>query len=92
VFDTSGLCYAAWTLVAFCLGAFLGALVRRTLAAMAVTLGSYIGLAALTWFYLRNHYPVKTYWPMQLFEAGWLLILSAALVGGTLWLVRRYAA
>jgi hypothetical protein len=92
VFDTSGLSYAAWTLVAFCLGAFLGALVRRTLPAMAAALGVYVGLAGLTWFYLRNHYPVKTYWPMQLFEAGWLLILSAAFIAGTLWLVRRYAA
>jgi hypothetical protein len=92
VFDTSGLSYAAWTLVAFCLGAFLGALLRRTLGAMAVTIGVYVGLAAATWFYLRNHYPVRTYWPMQLFEAGWLLALSAALVAGTIWLVRRYAA
>ena len=47
---------------------------------MAATLGVYVGLAAATWFYLRDHYPVKTFWPMQLFEAGWLLILSAALV------------
>ncbi len=78
VFDTSGLSYAAWTLLAFSLGAFLGALLRRTLAAMAATLGGYVGLAAATWFYLRDHYPVKTFWPMQLFEAGWLLALSAA--------------
>ena len=92
VFDTSGVSYAAWTLTAFCLGAFLGALLRRTLAAMAVTLGVYVGLAALTWFYLRDHYPVRTFWPMQLFEAGWLLVLSAALASGTIWLVRRYAA
>jgi hypothetical protein len=92
VFDTSGVSYAAWTLTAFCLGAFLGTLLRRTLAAMAVTLGVYVGLAAVTWFYLRDHYPVKTFWPMQCFEAGWLLILSAALVAGTIWLVRRYAA
>jgi hypothetical protein len=92
VFDTSGLSYAAWTLLAFCLGAFLGALLRRTLAAMAVTLGGYLGLAAATWFYLRGHYPVKTFWPMQCFEAGWLLILSAALAWGTICLVRRYAA
>jgi hypothetical protein len=91
VFDTSGVSYAAWTLTAFCLGAFLGTLVRRTLPAIAVTLGVYVGVAALTWFYLRNHYPVSTYWPMQLFEAGWLLALSAALVAGTIWLVRRYA-
>jgi len=92
VFDTSGLSYAAWTLVAFCLGAFLGTLLRGTLAGMAATLGGYVGLAAATWFYLRDHYPVRTFWPMQLLEAGWLLILSAALIGGTIWLVRRYAA
>jgi hypothetical protein len=92
VFDTSGLSYAAWTLTAFCLGAFLGTLLRRTLAAMAATLGVYLGLAAATWFYLRDHYPAKTFWPRQLFEAGWLLILSAALIAGTIWLVRRYAA
>ena len=92
VFDTSGVSYAAWTLTALCLGAFLGALLRRTLAAMAVTLGAYVGLGAATWFYLRDHYPVKAFWPMQLFEAGWLLALSAALIAGTIWLVRRYAA
>jgi hypothetical protein len=92
VFDTSGVSYAAWTLTAFCLGAFLGTLLRRTLAAMAVTLGAYVGLGGATWFSLRDHYPVKTFWPMQLFEAGWLLALSAALIAGTLWLVRRYAA
>ena len=91
VFDTSGVSYAAWTLTAFCLGAFLGTVLRRTLGAMAATLGVYVGLAAATWFYLRDHYPVKTFWPMQLFEAGWLLILSAALIAGTLWLVRHYA-
>jgi hypothetical protein len=92
VFDTTGVSYAAWTLTAFCLGAFLGTLLRRTLGAMAATLGVYVGLGALTWFYLRNHYPVCTFWPMQLFEAGWLLVLSAALVAGTVRLVRRYAA
>jgi hypothetical protein len=92
VFDTSGLSYAAWTLTAFCLGAFLGTLLRRILAAMAVTLGVYVGLAAATWFYLRDHYPVSTFWPMQVFEAGWLLFLSGLLVAGTVWLVRRHAS
>ncbi len=92
VFGTSGLSYAAWTLVAFCLGAFLGTLLRRILPAMAATLGLYVPLAAATWFFLRDRYPVKTFWPMQLFEAGWLLILSAALAWGTICLVRRYAA
>jgi hypothetical protein len=91
VFATHGVAYAAWTLTAFCLGAFLGALARRILAAMAITPVVYAGLAALTWFYLRSHYPVSTFWPMQLFEACWLLVLSAALVAGTIWLVRRHA-
>jgi hypothetical protein len=67
-------------------------LVRRILPAMAITLGVYVALAALTWFYLRNHYPVAAFWPMQFFEAGWLLILSAALAAGTVWLVRHRAA
>ena len=89
VFDTSGLSYAAWALTAFCLGTFLGILLRRILPAMAATLPVYAGLAALTWFYLRNHYPVSTFWPMQLFEAAWLAALCAALIAATLLLVRR---
>jgi hypothetical protein len=91
VFGTRAVAYAAWTLTAFCLGAFLGTLVRRILPAMAVTPVLYAALAALTWFDLRRHYPVKTFWPMQFFEAGWLLTLSAALIAATVWLVRRRA-
>ena len=37
-------------------------------------------------------YPVRTFWPMQVFEAGWLLALSALLIAATIWLVRRHAA
>ena len=92
VFDTQGIAYAAWTLTAFCLGAFGGMLVRRVLPAIAATLGAYAALAAATLFYLRNHYPVSAFWSMQFFEAGWLLALCALLVAGTLWLVRRHAA
>jgi hypothetical protein len=91
VFASRALSYAAWTLTAFCLGAFLGTLFRRVLPAMAATLGVYVALAAVTWFYLRDHYPVSTFWPMQVFEAGWLLFLSGLLVAGTVWLVRRHA-
>ncbi|HEY1824198.1 MAG TPA: hypothetical protein VGG83_30190, partial [Trebonia sp.] len=57
-------------------GATAALLAIPVLPAMAASLGSYAGLAALTWFYLRDHYPVATFWPTQLFEAGWLLILS----------------
>ena len=92
MFATRALSYAAWTLTAFCLGAFLGTLFRRALPAMAATLGAYVALAATTWFYLRDHYPVSTFWPMQVFEAGWLLLLSALLVAATVRLVRRHAS
>jgi hypothetical protein len=92
VFDTRGIAYAAWTLAGFCLGAFLGALMRRILPAMATTLGVYLALAAVTMFYLHYHYPVAAFWPMQLFEGGWLLVLSALPVAGTVWLVRHRAA
>jgi hypothetical protein len=91
-FGTRVLSYAAWTLTAVCLGTFAGALVRRVLPAMAVTVTAYSALAALTWLWLRDHYPVTTFWPMQLFEAGWLLILSAVLIAATIGLVRRRVA
>jgi hypothetical protein len=92
VFDTRGLTYAAWTLTGFCLGVFLGTLVRRVLPAMAATLVAYVSLALVTLFYLHHHYPVSTFWPMQLFESGWLLVLSALLIAGTIRLVRLHAA
>jgi hypothetical protein len=91
VFGTRPVFYAAWTLTAFCLGAFLGTLMRRILPAMAITPVVYVGLTALAWFDLSHHYPVRTFWPLQLLEGGWLLILSAALMAGTVWLVRRSA-
>jgi peptidoglycan/LPS O-acetylase OafA/YrhL len=83
--------FAAWTLTAFSLGAFLGMLLRRIVPAMAATLGAYLVLALVTWQFLRDHYPVSTFWPMQFFEAGWLLILSVLLIAATVSLVRRYA-
>ena len=92
VFGTRGVVYAAWTLTALCLGTFTGALLRRLLPAMLVSLAAYLAVAAVTWFYLRGHYPVSTFWPMQLFEAAWLLALSAALVAATLRLIRHSAA
>jgi hypothetical protein len=56
VFATRGLVFAAWTLLAFALGAFFGMLFRRILPAMAVTLGVYLGFALLTWGFLRKYY------------------------------------
>ncbi len=39
-----------------------------------------------------SYIPVSRFWPMQFVEAGWLLVLSIALMAGTVWLVRRRAA
>jgi hypothetical protein len=58
VFVTHGIAFAAWCLMAFTLGAFLGMLLRRVVGAMAATLGVYLGLGVVTWVYLRPHYPV----------------------------------
>jgi hypothetical protein len=58
VFVTRGVAFAAWCLISFALGAFLGMLLRRTIAAMAATLGGYLGLTLLTWLFLRERYPV----------------------------------
>jgi len=56
VFGTRGVVFAAWTLAAFTIGALLGMLIRRIVPAMAATLGAYLGLALLTWLFLRKHY------------------------------------
>jgi hypothetical protein len=36
--------------------------------------------------------PMSHYWPMQIIEAGWLLILAIAIGAAAVWLVRRRAA
>jgi hypothetical protein len=58
VFDTRGTDFAAWTIFAFAIGAFLGMLIRRIIPAMAATLGAYLGLQLLAWLVLREDYPV----------------------------------
>ena len=49
--------YAAWTLTAFCLGAFLGTLIGRVLPAMAASLGCFAALAAVTVLCLQQPLP-----------------------------------
>jgi hypothetical protein len=57
-FDTHGIDFAAWTLVAFAIGAFLGMFIRKIIPAMAATLGVYVALDLLSWLVLREDYPV----------------------------------
>jgi hypothetical protein len=163
-FALLGVAFAAWTLLAFALAAFTGAVFRRTLPAMAVTLIVYIAAAIATATAIRPHYatpvtepgwnggggvgwvlstwvkapggqmlnqsamnalsqrlpasvqnspnpdaftnwltqhgytmwqsvqPDSRFWQFQLTEGGWLLAVSALLIAGTIWLVRRRAA
>jgi hypothetical protein len=58
VFDTRGIDFAAWTLAAFAIGAFLGMLIRKVIPAMAATLGAYLALDVLAWRVLSENYPV----------------------------------
>ena len=58
VFGTRGIVFAAWTLVAFAIGALAGMLIRRIVPAMAATLAAYAGLALAAWLFLRQHYPL----------------------------------
>jgi hypothetical protein len=58
VFATHGIAFAAWTLVAFAIGALAGMGIRRIVPAMASTLAVYAALALATWLFLREHYPL----------------------------------
>jgi hypothetical protein len=57
VFDTSGIVFPAFTLVAFAIGAFLGMLLRRVVPALAATLGVYLAIQLAAWG-VRKYYPV----------------------------------
>ncbi|HEY2580139.1 MAG TPA: ABC transporter permease subunit [Streptosporangiaceae bacterium] len=39
-----------------------------------------------------RYIPVSRFWPMQLFEGGWLLVLAVLVMAATVWLVRHRAA
>jgi len=56
LFGTMGVAFAAWTLFSFALAAFLGALFRRTVVAMAVSLAVTTVLDMVTMMVLRLHY------------------------------------
>lgn len=56
MFNLSGVVLAAWTLVAFAIGALAGMLIRRVVPAIAATLAAWPGLAITTATVLRQHY------------------------------------
>jgi hypothetical protein len=56
MFDLHGVAFAAWTLVAFAIGALAGILIRRVVPAIVATLAAYAGLAVAAGTLLRQHY------------------------------------
>jgi ABC-2 family transporter protein len=56
LFDLRGIDFAAWTLMAFALGVAAGALIRRTVPAMAAAMAAWTGLFFATFMFLRKHY------------------------------------
>lgn len=87
-----GLGPLAWLLVAFTLGAFCGAVLRRTVPAMAVTI---VVLVAAT--VLRNLWtgsmtagePLTTTIQLQRFEVLTLVLVSVVLTAATVWVAQR---
>ena len=87
--------FAGWTLASFTLAAFLGAPLRTTVPAAVVTIffaavaenvlrGYLLAPAARMAVFVR----ARTFWPLQLAEAGGLLAAALLLAGATVWLVR----
>jgi hypothetical protein len=56
LFNLRGIDLAAWTLLAFVLGVVAGALIRRTVPAMAAALAAWTGIFFGTFLFLRKHY------------------------------------
>jgi hypothetical protein len=56
VFNLRGVDFAAWTLAAFAISAFAGAVIRRTVPAMAASLAAWTVLIVTTMLVLRPHY------------------------------------
>jgi hypothetical protein len=76
-FGLLGVAFAAWTLAAFAIAAFLGTLLRRTVPAMALTLVSWAVLAIGTAAWLRQRYQAP-------------LTTTSARVPGGAWVVSSY--
>jgi hypothetical protein len=77
LFVLRGVDFAAWTLLAFALGAIAGVLIRRTVPAMAASLAVWAGLALGTSLFGRKHYQtplvVKGDGPSYLHNPPWVI-------------------
>ena len=84
-FDITGIVPAGYALFAMALGICAGALLRRTVPALAVTLAGFTGLRALTALWLRPHYlsPVTVYYKLTapFSPAGSYLGIAQGIIG-----------
>lgn len=72
VFDARDIAPIGYALFAFMLGAFVGAVARRTLTAMAITLGGVIFARIATMLWVRPHLMPPVHKTMSLNDAGGL--------------------
>jgi hypothetical protein len=56
LFDLRGVDFAAWTLLAFAIGAIAGVLIGRTVPAMAASIAAWTGIDFAANLFLRKHY------------------------------------
>ena len=70
VFDVRGIVPIAYVLFAVALGVAAGVLIRRTLPAMAATLGGFVAVRALVTIFARPHYMAARTASAPIFAAG----------------------
>jgi len=83
-FALLGVALAAWTLLSYAVAAFFGALLRRTIPAMVLTLVVYVALAVATALSIRPHYmtPVTVPTASVSSSTGWVISQFAKTPGG----------
>lgn len=83
-FALLGVAFAAWTLFSYALAAFFGALLRRSIPAMVLTLVVYVALAMATATGIRPHYmtPVTVPTASITSSSGWVISMFARTPGG----------
>jgi hypothetical protein len=90
IFDIRGIVPIAYMLFAIALGMFMGAVIRRTLPAMAATFGVFVGVRALVTLLARPHYlPARTIsadlfgGPIRIGQNDWVLHQATVNAAGT---------
>jgi len=89
IFDIRGIVPVAYALFALALGVLVGTLVRRTLPAMAATLGGFIAVRVLVTLFARPHYvAAKTAsTPVVLAKLGGIMVGNDSFAGG--WIIKQ---